>query len=198
MNQNYAMIVENGFTYNGESVDVTDYHTDFPLITVVTNATNTATLKVFENNGVNNIRLVQFGMGMPELGSSLENAQTLVEVWLVGTEIEKIVQTDKNNLVDIIHATSSVVDCMTDDVRDCLQVSIQYIYRDQPKYNIMAINAMDIPRNPNTNYLNDGVLVMGESLNEPLQQQTSVSHGGAFDLTDWVKSCSVRDRSPSK
>jgi len=179
-NKDYVLIVEDGFTYNGNSIDVTDYHTEFPLITVVTNQTNTVTAKVYENGGIHNIKLVQFGMGMPEVGSSLSYTQTLVEIWLDGTQIDKIVKVDKNNLVEIISATSSVVDCMTGDVRDCLEITIQYIYRDQPKYNIMAINAMDIPRNSKTNYLNDGILVTGDSLNEPLEQSTGVSHGGAF------------------
>jgi len=35
---------------------------------------------------------------------------------------------------------------------------------------VMAINAIDLTGNTQTNYLNDGVLVTGESLNEPLLQ----------------------------
>jgi len=180
LNKKHTIVVEDGFTYNGNTTDVINYHTDFPLITVVTNQTNTATLKIFENRGVNNIKLVQFGMGMPGVGSPLNDAQTLVEVWLEGTDIDKIVKIDKNNLVDIINATISTVDCMVGDVRDCLEVTIQYIYRDKPKYNIMAINAIDIPGNSQTNYINDGILVTGDSLNEPLEEHVVVSKGGAL------------------
>jgi len=170
LNQKYDMIVKNGFTYNGNSVDVTNYHTEYPLITVVTNQTNTVTVKVYENSGVNSIENVQFGMGMPKVGSSLDAAQTLVEVWLDGTQVDEIVKIDKNNLVDIINATSSEVPCSSSSTAQCLEVSLQYIYRDKPKYNVMAINAIDIPGNSQTNYINDGILVIGESLNEPLLQ----------------------------
>ena len=176
--KNGKPIVSNGFMFNGNATDVTDYHTEFPLITVITNQTNTVTVKMYENNGVNNIRLAQFGMGMPEIGDSLSHAQTLLEIWLVGSEIEEIVKIDKNNLVDILNVTTSIVDCGYVGTENCLQVTLDYIYRDQPKYNIMAINAMDNNRNAQTNYMNDGILVVGDSLNEPLIQQTSTSEAG--------------------
>ena len=177
---NNFLIVTNGFTYNGNSTDVTGYYTEFPLITVVTNQTNTVTVKVFENRGVNNIKLIQFGLGMPEVGSPLNKAQTLLEFSLDNTEIDKVVKVDKNNLVDIINATTSLVGCKSDVGDDCLQLSVDYIYRDQPKYNIMAINAIDFSKNTWNYYLNDGIEVIGDSLNEPLTQKVAVSKGGAL------------------
>ena len=178
--KNYKMIVSDGFTYNGMSANVTDYHTEFPLITVITNATNTVTVKVYENQGVNNIKMVQFGLGMPEVGSPLDYAQSLVEVSLSGIEIKEVNTIDPNNLVDIINATTSVVDCNGDSNTSCLEVTLEYVYRDQPKYNIMAINAVDNSRNSKTNYLNDGILVVGESLNEPLHLTTTTGNSNAF------------------
>jgi len=186
-NKNERLLVSDGFIFNGNAIDVTDFHTKFDLITVITNQTNIVTVKIYENNGVNNIRLAQFGMGMPEVGSPLNDAQTLVEIWIVGAEIEKI-EKDKNNnknknnkisLIDILNATTGIVDCGYVGKDNCLQVTLEYVYRDQPKYNIMAINAMDNSRNAQTNYLNDGILVIGESLNEPLEQNVSVSNAGA-------------------
>lgn len=44
----------------------------------------------------------------------------------------------------------------------------------------MAINAIDFKRNSQTNYLNEGIEVIGESLNEPLTQKVTVSQSGAF------------------
>jgi len=61
-NNHGVLLVSQGFTFNGNSTDVTDYHTPFPLITVVTNQTNTVTVKVYENNGVSYIQLIQFGL----------------------------------------------------------------------------------------------------------------------------------------
>ena len=176
---NNFLIVTNGFSYNGNATDVTDYHTEFPLITTVTNKTNTVLVKVYENNGINNIKLVQFGLGMPEVGSSLEHAQTLVEIWLEKGQVVKIVEEDDNNLVTLATVETSEIDC-GDTSEKCLGVKLQYFYTDQPKYNIMAINAIDFKRNSQTNYLNEGVEVIGDSLNESLTQKTTVSQGGAF------------------
>ena len=178
--KNYKMIVSDGFTYNGLSTDVTNYHTDFPLITVITNATNTVTVKVYENNGVTNIKMIQFGLGMPEIGSPLDYAQSLVEVPFHNAEIEEINIIDPDNLVDIIDATTNVVYCMDDSGFECLELTLQYVYRDQPKYNVMAINAIDNFRNTKTNYINDGILVVGESLNDPLFLTTTAGNSNAF------------------
>ncbi len=177
-NKNGRLLVSEGFSFNGNATDVIEFHTKFDLITVITNQTNTVTVKIYENNGVNNIRLAQFGMGMPEVRSPLNDAQTLVEIWIVGAEIEEIIKKEKYYLVDILNATTSIVDCGYVGTDNCLQITFEYIYRDQPKYNIMAINAMDNSRNGQTNYMNDGILVIGETLNEPLEQNVSVTNSG--------------------
>jgi len=180
LNKDYVLVVENGFTYNGKSVDVTGYYTSFPLITVVTNQTNTVTVKVYENSGFNSIDLIQFGLGMPKVGSPLNDAQVLLEFWIDNTVITEIIKTNNNNLVDVLNATTSLVGCTSDIGEDCLELSVEYIYRDQPKYNIMAINGVDFSRNTWTNYMNEGVEVIGDSLNEPQTQQVIVSKGGVF------------------
>jgi len=169
-----SLIVWEGFTYNANSVNVTNYHTDFPEITVTTNMTNTATVKIYENQGVDNIKMVQFGLGMPEVGSPLNYAQTLAEISIDDALVEEIVVIDKNNLVDVISVSTARVFCSPDSQTQCLEVSLEYVYRDQPKYNIIAINARDSAGNSQLNFLNHGVLVVGESLNDPLKQNVAV------------------------
>jgi len=180
LNKNGKLLVTNGFTYNGISTDVKNYFTPFPLITVVTNQTNTLTVKVYENRGAHSIKNIQFGMGMPQVGSPLNDAQTLLEVWIDNTVIAEIIKIDKNNLVDIINATTSLVGCTNDDGSNCLQLTLNYIYRDQPKYNIMLINSMDSRHNTWNHYLNDGILVIGDSINEPKTLIVAATKGGAL------------------
>jgi len=167
---NNNLIVSGGFTYNTQSAHVTDFHTEFPLITVITNSINTATVKVYENYGPSNIEFVQFGLGMERAGSALDDAESLVEISFEDDKIKGVEIEDDNNLVDIISISYSEVACSPGSSFDCLEVEMRYIYREQPRYNVMAINAIDIAGNTQTNYLNDGVLVTGESLNEPLLQ----------------------------
>ena len=170
------IVVSGGFAFNNvEPVDVTDFHTDFSLIAVITNVTNTATVKVYENQGISSIAMVQFGLGMPEVGSPLSDAQTLVEISLAQGEIDSVTTVDSNNLVDVTDVTTETVDCMADTAYECLEIAMKYVYRDQPKYNVMAINAMDTHRNTNTNYLNDGIVVTGQSMNDPLVQKVDAA-----------------------
>jgi len=175
----YKQLVHNGFSFNGIATDVTNYHTEYPLITVETNQTNNLTLTAYENNGPNNIKWFQVGFGMPEIGAPLSEAQTLVTISLKGGEVEKIEKVEKYPLIDVTNVTTSIVECGY-TTSDCLAVSMDYIYRDQPKYNVMAINAMDISRNSIVNFMNDGILVVGKSLNEPLLDTITAEKGGAF------------------
>jgi len=80
--------------------------------------------------------------------------------------------------VDIINATTSLVGCTDENGSECLQLTLNYIYRDQPKYNIMLINSMDDHRNTWNNYLNDGILVIGDSINEPKILMVAATKGG--------------------
>jgi len=178
-NTQYKQVVQNGFSFNGNATDVTSYHTEYPLITVNTNQTNNVTVKAYENNGPNKIKWIQFGLGMPEVGSPLNDAQTLVTIYLKGGEVENIETREKYPLVDVSNVTTSIVACGY-TTSDCLEVSMDYIYRDQPKYNVMAINAMDVSRNSVVSFLNDGILVVGESMNEPLLDTITAGKGGVF------------------
>ena len=143
-NKQYKQVVQNGFSFNDIAVDVTAYHTEYPLITVETNSTNNLTLTAYENKGPNNIKWVQVGLGMPEIGAPLSEAQTLVTIYLNGGQVEKIEKVEKYPLVDVTNITTSIVECGY-TTSNCLQISMDYIYRDQPKYNVMAINVMDNP-----------------------------------------------------
>ena len=55
---------------------------------------------------------------------------------------------------------------MTDSTAECLFVDIHYSYREAPLYNVMAVHTMDSKRNNGVAFFNDGVGVLGESLNE--------------------------------
>jgi len=179
LDRNNNLIVTNGFSFNGVAVNVDDYHTEYDKITVHTNQINTVSVKVYEDNGISNIQIVQFGLGMPKLGSTLQDAETLVEIWLENGGIKDVIELDDNNLVTIRGVITGEANCGGYDI-ECLTVKLQYIYRDQPKYNIMGIGAADFALNSKTGYINDGVNVIGNSLNAPPTKLVTVSHAGAF------------------
>jgi len=182
LDSNFMRIVDYGFSYNGNSVQVDKWHTPFPLITAYVNQTNTVEVIVYENGGVYNMALVQFGLGATEIGESLNDLEVLIEVWLdpfgnngdpdaIGDiAIEKIIIKDRNNLIETftVFAVADIVKCMADSYDEkCLKVTLQYSYREATINNIMVVNVSDKPRNSQNFFFNDGVQVVGESLNEP-------------------------------
>lgn len=170
-------IVKNGFIYNNNATDLTGYHTPYPKITVTTNATNNLTVKAYDNSGVHNIKWLQVGFGMPEIGSPLNDAQSMVTIYLKHGEIEKIIPTEDYPLVELGEISVEIVDCGYINT-ECLQISLDHIFRDQPKYDIVYVQWADNYGYSKTYYVNDGIEVIGESLNEPLELKVEVSKGG--------------------
>lgn len=178
-NKSGQKIVKNGFAYNYNATDLTDYHTPYHKITVNTNQTHNLTAKGYDNSGVNNIKCLQIGFGMPEIGSPLNDAQSLITICFDNTEIEKITTNEKYPLVDIVGISTDIVECGYSQT-ECLEISLDHVFRDQPKYDVVAVQWMDNYRYSKTYFVNDGVEVVGESLNKPLLDTVLESKGGAF------------------
>lgn len=167
-------IVENGFRYNGNPVDVTGFHTEYPLITTQVGKMNTVEAIVYENTGINNMGMVQFGLGAKEVGVPLNDVEVLVEVYLetFGTDdeiaVEKVIIKDRDNLIDTfsVFAIAEIVKCNAEATdTECVKVTLQYSYREATIYNVMIVSVSDVKRNTQNFYFNDGIEVTGESLN---------------------------------
>jgi len=162
-------MVDGGFSYNGNTVNVIAHHTPFPLISAQIGQTNTVIVKVYDEYGTQGIRLVQFGLGLPEIGSPLDNAEAIIGIWLEygGNNIEKVSITDKHNLIEnsSVKTQINIVDCREGSADQCTQVTMKYMYREASIYNVMRVNVMDNYRNLQTSTFNDGVEVLGESMN---------------------------------
>jgi len=52
VNSDGTRLVDNGFSYNGQSIDVDYYFTPYPLVTVNVGKQNVAEFKIYENRGV--------------------------------------------------------------------------------------------------------------------------------------------------
>jgi len=179
--------VSGGFSYNYNTVDVDYFHTEFPLITTQVDKQNTVTTKVYENTGSNNLSLVQFGLGIPEIGSPLNDAEVIIEVWLEsgGINVEEIVITDPLNLVDndSVSASTSLTHCTTGDTEnDCVEMILHYTYREAPIYNVMLVQPMDKSRHTESTYLNDGISVQGDSLNPPKTERVLAGQSGIIQM----------------
>ena len=63
-----AQLVTNGFEYNGLTVNVGRYHTEFPLIGTNVGDINTISMKVYDSAGPTGIKRVEFALGVPDIG----------------------------------------------------------------------------------------------------------------------------------
>jgi len=162
-------MVDGGFSYNGNAVDAIAFHTPFPLITAQIGQTNTVTVKIYDEYGTQGVKLVQFALGLPEIGAPLDNAEAIIGIWLEsgGINVEKVSITDKRNLIEnsSVKTQTEIVDCREGSADQCILVTMKYKYREASIYNVMRVNVMDNYRNLQTSTFNDGVEVLGESMN---------------------------------
>jgi len=167
LDDNERRLVDNGFSYNNIAVDAVLFHTPFPLISAQIGETNTVSVKAWDNNGPGAIALVQFGLGVPEIGSPLNDAEVIIEVWISNTVVEKIVISDPHNLIEnsAVTVQSELVDCRSGSDEQCVGITLKHVYREAPLYNVMSVEVMDTSRHVQSTTFNDGVEVLGESMN---------------------------------
>lgn len=177
LDTNYKRVVEKGFGYNGNMVDVDFWYTEFPKIIVNVGEENLLEVKVYENNGISNMKWIQACFGATGKGMPLDECEALVTIHLEtnGTNewigVEKVVIVDKDNLLDneSLRVEVSVVDCHQTDLyekpKQCAKLELYHTFLEAPLNNMVIINVADKPRNPQNFHFNHGVEVHGESLN---------------------------------
>ena len=178
-----AQLVTNGFEYNGLTVNVGRYHTEFPLIGTNVGDINTIKMKVYDSAGPSGVKRVEFALGVPDIGLYHE-AEAFVEVWMQrdSVAVQETIIVDELNLLENsdVSATVSQTSC-SDGAQQCLLVELQYSYREPPAYNTISIKPVDWDNNAHQFYFNDGIHVDGDSINLPKEITISASH--AADTT---------------
>lgn len=169
-------LVDSGFIYNDKKIQVNKWFTPFPLITATVGEINTVQIKVFENFGISNMELVQFGLGAQYKGQPLNELEVLIEVHLLtdgttrGIKVGDIVIHDTDNLIenDSVTAVAYAVKCQYMDItKECTQIDLEYSYREFTINNMMIVSVSDKTKNTQNFHFNKGVQVIGDSLNEP-------------------------------
>ena len=97
-------------------------------------------------------------------------ALAILHFELGSTEIERVEFTDKDNLIekDSVRTSTEMVKCKSDSNNEsCILVKMHITFREAPINNVLAINLVDYARNGYTTFYNDGIEIIGESLNQP-------------------------------
>lgn len=173
-------MIDNGFVYNNNPVDVKNFRTDYPLVRTPVGEKNTLDLKIFENQGMNALKFVSVHFGVPQI-----NAQGEAIVTYYPTTGEMKVY-DPNNLLGEVDISLKPVKCKdTSDKESCVNVSLDHTFNEAPLHDIVRVTVADKKLNHADVFFNDGVEVFGDSLN-PANTAQIAAHGsdrGIVELT---------------
>ena len=180
------LLVKEGFEYNGLAVNVTGYHTEFPLIDTHVGAINIVKIKIYDTVGPTGVQRLEFALSVPEIGL-YHDSEVFIEVWMQrdNISVSEVVIVDPLNLLENsdVSVMASETSC-TGEETQCLLVEVQYSYREPPIYNAIAIKPVNWDDDARQFYFNDGIHVDGESENPQKEIDISPSHAINIAHTD--------------
>ena len=181
--------VTNGFNYNGNAIDVENYFTAYPLITVNVGQKNTATFKIFDDQGPVNIRHFEFAFGLgDDQNISTNKASIIWDRSHDGTET--VTLNDPENALDNVNVRSSTGSCTLGSSYECLILTISHTFRAPLDFNIVGSNVWDSSRNAWQNYYNHGIEIVGDSLNPP-KEYYGIYKGDLIHLIETGKNTAI-------
>ena len=162
-----ARIVSGGFSYNGHAADVGSFFTDYPQITAQVGVENTATLKVYDEGGTDQVRHAAIAFGLRS-GQSISESRAEISWDRDHAGIETVTVTDPHNALEgsAVSVSASEAQCRPGSTDQCLSVSITHSFRAPLDFDMVGTNVWDADRNGRQNYFNHGIHIEGESLNE--------------------------------
>ncbi len=182
-------IVDNGFSYNGNSINVERYFTPYPLVTVDVGKQNVAEFKIYDNRGPDNVRHFELAFGL-DAGQILGISKAVI-IWdKTWDGIESLDIIDPENVLEKITVTTSEGKCSDTSEQKCLIVKVVHTFRAPLDFNIFGTLVWDDNRNGWQNYFNHGIEVVGESLNPP-KEYDGINKGHIYHLTETGKTSAV-------
>ena len=181
-------IVDDGFTYNGYSVDVERFFTPYPLITAQVGKQNTAQFKIYENNGPDNIAHFDFAFGLDK-DQIISDSKAMIEIDFARDRTQTVNIIDPENALGNVSVTTDLVAC-NEGPTQCLEITINHMFREPLDFNIVGTNVWDYSRQSWQNYYNHGIEVVGPSMNPP-DEFDGIDKGHIYHLTETSKTTAV-------
>jgi hypothetical protein len=185
-----GLIVENGFSFNGEYFTVTDnHHTDFAEQSVEIGTANSFTATVYADK---QLKVQEFLFGIPNVGES-HLAELGIEVWYDRDGIiEEIVVDQDTAVIDegTISVSHQKTNCIAGETQPrCDTTTVSMTFLEPLIDKVMAIKAIDYANRDHKTYLNDGFDISGDSLNPMATQMipANVKNQGLMEVTQLAK-----------
>ena len=191
----HKQIVDNGFSFNGYSLTVTDnWHTDFHLTSSLIGETNTVKIKTYSADPLKWINLY---LGVPRLGD-VSDAESEIQLVVsrdynnpVDYTIDEINHYQAEELVNVDDTTASLqkIKCQaSDNDIKCYEFTINFTVMAPLHEEVVAISAMDDKRGQHVTYINEGVEFTGTSLLDAhtaqlMQKKTNQGQAEIIELT---------------
>ena len=188
VDDNGRRIVTNGFTYNGNPIDVEKYFTPYPLITVDVGVKNTAKFKIYEDSGPQSVRHFELAFGIAN-GQTIHTSTAVIKWDKTFSGIETVTTVDPDNVLQDVDVRTTTGKC-SESGGECLIITVDHTFRAPPEFNIVGTNVWDEERNGWQNYYNDGIAVVGESMNPP-KQHTGINMGQLITITETGKNKAI-------
>jgi len=190
INEKYTRVVENGFTYNGNTINVERYFTPYPLITVDVGKQNKAVFKIYDNLGPDNIRHFDLAFGL-DVGQTMGTSNAMI-VWTKSHEgTETVTLVDPHNALDNVRVLTSEGKCKADSAgNNCLIVTVYHTFRAPLDFDMVGTNVWDYKRNAWQNFYNHGIHIEGESLNPP-DEYVGIYKGDLIHIFETGKNTAV-------
>ncbi len=191
LDKNQKRIVDKGFSFNGNSVDVEQFYTPYPLITTEVGKLNIIKLKIYENSDLDNIAHVGVSYGLGK-GEHFNEGRATIEYDRTFDGIESVTLFDPKHVLGSVNVTTATTNCSVLSNDMCLEVTFDHIFRESLDYNMVATNIWDFKRNGWQNYFNHGIEIVGASIN-PLEEYSGIHEGHIYHLTSIDKNTAIDD-----
>ena len=190
VDEQFNRVVENGFTYNGNTINVERYFTPYPLITVDVGKQNKAVFKIYDDSGPDNIRHFDFAFGL-DIGQVMGTSNAMI-VWNKSTDgTETVTLVDPHNALDNVRVLTSEGKCKADSTTNgCLIVTVFHTFRESLDFDMVGTNVWDYERNGWQNFYNHGIHIEGQSLNPP-DEYVGIYKGNLIHLIETGKNTAV-------
>ncbi len=188
--ETFEMLVDNGFRFNTQKFQITDnHHTDFTEKQITIGEENTFSATVYADKG---LKVQEFLFGIPEAGQA-HLAELGIEIWYdKNGKIKQVKTVQQSNVVDVdsVTATHEKSKCQSKEIgKNCDTTNVSMVFLEPLKDKVLAIKAIDNKNRYQITYLNEGVDVIGESLN-PMNTKmipSTIKNEGLLQITQVEK-----------
>src|SRR3970040_148078 len=151
--------VDNGFTFNDFTADVEELKTHMPLQTLNVGELNTAVLKIYDNRGAGKVEHVELAFGLNNKQHVSESSNTITwEQNFKGTQ--SIIMKDPDNMLMDVNALGEADGKI-------MKITFNFAFKEPMEKSRIGVTVWDEDRHRKTFYFNDGIEVVGKSLNPP-------------------------------